>query len=208
MHRIAGIFFFITLAAFSANAQTGKVLHKEVVRIINMIPKLDTNTHYLADEGKDSSIYSMIVTAIKTGQLSAYANDNTKFTTSLSYDSLKKTIKLPDSILVDNPIDNTKTMKTLGLHFEYLEINYYKILEEWSFDPKTGKTNIAIKGIGPLGKRREDKSFNERKPLFWLHYKDLQSIIKRYEQYHPDNTIAMHVWDDYFLSDIKPGVQK
>ena len=148
----------------------------------------------------------MISAAIKSGKLNAYPCDNNSLTTKLSYNSLQKIITFMDTFTVVDPVAN---VETLEIRHENIEINKYKILEEWSFDMNSGKTHIQIKGIGPLMEIFCGNCYRiGNKPLFWLRYNDIHNIIAKYEQYNPDNTLAGHIWHDYFLGDVKPEVQK
>ena len=206
------LFFLFVVAGVNSPAQTGNksgILHKEVMRIIDLAPMHDSVIHHLKDIGDDSSLYQMIVSGIRSGLLNVYARDDIHFIASISFDALKEKIGVTrDTQTVVDPVTNMEVMKATSFSFESFSVNKYKILEDWTFDKYTGKTKIQIVGIGPMTGMYNDAAYIGRKPMFWLRYNDLSSIIARYEQYHPDNTIAGHIWADYFLSDVKPAAQK
>ena len=194
---------------FSNDSATGEVWKKKATRLVDFAQKEDNISHHLTDASEDTSIYKMITAAIKSGKLSAYASNDKNLTSKLSYEALKeKRWGKPDTIVIVDPITNQQTWEIHDLIFEYYTINKYRILEEWAFDPHTGKTEIEIRGIGPTIDVPHDESGSETQTMFWLRYNDIQNIIARYEQYHPDNTLAGHVWHDNFLSDAKPEVLK
>ncbi len=191
---------------FSNDSTTGEVWKKKATRLVDFAQKDDNISHHLTDASEDTSIYKVISAAIKSGKLNAYPCDNNSLTTKLSYNSLQKIITFMDTFTVVDPVAN---VETLEIRHENIEINKYKILEEWSFDMNSGKTHIQIKGIGPLMEIFCGNCYRiGNKPLFWLRYNDIHNIIAKYEQYNPDNTLAGHIWHDYFLGDVKPEVQK
>ena len=194
---------------FSNDSATGEVWKKKAVRLVDFAQKDDNISHHLTDAREDTSIYKMIATAIKSGKLGAYASDDNNMASKISYEALKeKRWGTPDTIVVVDPVTNQQTWEIHDLIFEYYTINKYRILEEWAFDPHIGKTEIQIRGIGPTIDVQHDESGSETQLMFWLRYNDIQDIASRYEQYHPDNTLAGHVWHDYFLSDVKPELVK
>ena len=212
------LFFLLFVVGISSSAQTSNkngILHKQVVRIIDLAPKQDSIIHHLKDENDDSSLFQVIVSAIRSGRLNVYAGDDNHFKDKLSYEALNKRIgDRPDTQTIIDPVTNTEVDKVIPRNFDFFgSPNKYKVLEDWAFDELTGKTQIQIVGIGPVwqytvaGPTEEqnyDIAYPDRDPMFWLRYNDLSSIIARYEQYHPDNTIAQHIWNDYFLNDVKP----
>ena len=148
----------------------------------------------------------MMIIAIKAGKLTAYATYDNDFTTKLTAEGLKEITKTKtDTVIITDPVAGKEEMKIVHMDFNYNAIHKYRVLEEWTFNPNTGKTDIQITGIAPVRDiYGTDGTFRGVQAMFWVHFNDIHSILARYEQYHPDNTIAMHVWDDYFLSEVKP----
>lgn len=107
----------------------------------------------------------------------------------------------PVDYIVDNGDTLFNTCKNpIGFRFNQVQ---FKVAEEWTMNVKTQETTIETKAIGLLN-YQGDVTYKPGSPLFWLRYTDIKNILDRYEQYHPDNTLALHIWADYFLSDKKP----
>lgn len=209
-------FYKITFAALlcilcgAAFAQTGEVWKKRVARIIDMAPKEDNAAHHLTDAKPDTSILEMIAPALKSGKITTYSSFDNNFTTKLTQAEINQILGAKiDTIFITDPTSGKEEVKIVHRDFDYSSIHKYRVLEEWVFNPSTGKTDIQITGIAPIRDiYGDDGVFRGVQAMFWIHYSDLRGVITKYEQYHPDNTIALHIWNDYFLNDVKPGEKK
>lgn len=184
---------------FSANA----------VRIIDLHRNEDTSNHHFKDQGLwDSSIAALFTMAIMDGKIHGWADEPHPFTTILTKSELIKVVtNKPDTIETDDGMNGAYLEKILIRDFRYDAITKYKILEHWNFDPATGIAEITVNGIAPMHENYDIfGNFTGTNTMFWVRIEDVEEIIERYEQYHPDNTFAMHIWEDYFLSDIKPEI--
>ena len=115
----------------------------------------------------------------------------------------------PDTVLVDDPVTGMETMKIVVRDFNFGTINTYKILEDWTFDPHTGQIESRVIAIAPLQYILDDTgTWKETRTMCWLRIEDVKSMIAKYEEYHPTNTIAQQIWYSYFLSGDKPEVVK
>jgi len=206
MHPGKTIESYIWNDYFLNSNRSGKVYKGKAVRLIDLSEKDDNATHHLKDAHEDSSIYAMAVARIQSGNLIVYPEDDHSMTNKLSYETLDaKRYGVNDTIIVADPITNQYTMGVSNSRFQNFTINKYKLLEEWVFDTKTGKTTINIRGMGPFAERNNyNTNLLKDQLLFWINFKDLHSIIASYEVYHPDNSLSGHIWADYFLSDVKP----
>lgn len=183
---------------------------KRVVRVIDISQKTDDKLHHLRDAGADSLLTEMLVSSILAGKIIAYASWETQFLTTMSIANVKEYISpMVDTTVVVDPVTGTEKVKVIKTDFNYEAIKKLRILEDWTFDPIAGKTDIQIVGIAPVQDvYGNDGVYRGSKGMFWLKYNDVRSIIARYERYHPDNTIAAKIWYDYFLSDTMPAAQK
>ena len=199
----------VLFVAGSSFAQTD-TWKKTVSRTIDVTQKEDTITHHLTDVTEDSTLLEMMISAIKLGKLTAYSAFDHSFTTKLSVAELKEmTASRADTQIIVDPITNKEIVKIIRRDFNPYAIHKYRFLEEWTFNPGTGKTDIQITGISPmLEVYGEDGVFRGRKSMFWVKYNDVHPILARYEQAHPNHTLSSLIWDDYFLSDVKPTDKK
>ncbi len=200
----------VAFTTFSSFAQTGDVWKKTVSRTIDVSQPEDTVKHHLADASNDTTLLELMVNAIKAGKLTAYDAFDHNFTSKLSMAALKEIISpRRDTMVIVDPVTNQEIMKIVEHDFDPTAIRKYRVLEEWAFNPRTGKTEIQITGISPmLDVYGDDGVYRGRKSLFWIRYNDVRQILERYEQSHPNHTLASLIWNDYFLSDVKPQVQK
>ena len=192
---------------FVNDSTTGELWKRKVFHLFDLSPKEENYHHHFTDVKTDSSVYEMIANEIKSGNLFHYYDDNLSL--KQSYEELKQKYSKTDTITVTNPIDNTEEIKVATRNFYSDNICYYNVLEEWSFDLHSGKTSIQITGIAPV---RQTKNYEgvivESEVMFWMRYSDVRGIIAKYEQYNPEKTIAMHLWNDYFLNDIRTEARK
>ena len=156
----------------------GIVWKKQIVRIIDM-GKVDTSAHHISDVSTENSLIDMFVNLIKGGKITAYTSNDHNFTSRLTIADFNK--------MAGNHELNSET------------VHKYKVLEEWSCYPTTGKTDIQVIGMAPL----KDLDGDNTQVTFWLRFSDISAILARYEQYHPNNTLAGHIWDDYFWTETR-----
>jgi hypothetical protein len=97
-------------------------------------------------------------------------------------------------------VDGTMLKKAIKQEFNYRNVTDFRIMEEWRFNRKTGKTDIQIVGICPLRQvwnARHDIKIGKM-PMFWLRYEDVRDEINQYELNHPHHNIGSSLWDSYF----------
>jgi Gliding motility associated protein GldN len=206
----AAIILFAGTNSFGQKAGSTTVWKKQVYRVLNAMEKEDTKEHHLKNANPDTTMLEMMINAIKSGKLTAYSNYDHSFTTRLTMAQLNEMLlQRPDTQVMVDPITGKEATKVISHEFDFYAVTKYRLLEEWTFNPVTGKTDIQITGISPVrGIYGENGDFRGIQSIFWLKYPDVINIIARYEQYHPDNTIASKIWNDYFSSDTKPEAQK
>ena len=206
----AAIILFAGTNSFGQKAGSTAVWKKKVYRMLSVKEKDDTKEHHLKDASPDTTLCEMFVNAIKTGRITAYSNFDNSFTTKLTVAQLNEfLVQKPDTQVMVDPITGKEATMVISHEFDFDVVTKYRLLEEWTFNPVTGKTDIQITGISPVKEiYGENGDFRGIQSIFWLKYADVVNIITRYEQYHPNNTIAAKIWNDYFLSDTKPEGQK
>ncbi len=176
---------------------------KTVIRTICLAPKED-------NVKQDTSLLEMMVNAVKAGDLAAYGAYGIDFSTKVTLKMLDEVIDgIVDSISRGNPVTNTAVTEMAHRGFSYDSVHKYRILEEWTVNPHNGKTEIQITGIAPtrdiVG---DDGVYRGSQAMFWVRYNEVQPILEKYAHSHPKHSLASLIWDDYFLSDKKPQVQK
>jgi hypothetical protein len=175
-----------------------------------MKPPADGKQHALKNARADSSLLEMFITAIKEQKLHAYSSDELTFNNYIDVRALWGILgEVADTVIVVDPTNGNEIQQVVRRHFEPDSATKIRVIEEWSFNPTTGKTDIQIVSLAPIRNVYGDNNeFRGVQALFWVRYADAQNILARYEQYHPGNSLAHRIWDDYFLSDVKPGKVK
>ncbi len=182
---------------------------QKVTRRIDMEEKEDTVHHHLGNANKDTCLSLMFYCSIHANQMAAYGDPNFTIAADLSPNTILQTMKKTFDVdeIFDPETNAPRPINVMQMAETYFcSLHSYKILEEWKFDPVQGKTEIQITGIAPCYSPYDGDPNKKREyyPVFWARYNDTRDIIARYEQYHPTNTIAGHIWNDYFFTDIKP----
>ena len=201
---LIGLLFFIKNSYSENKIKAGGADWKKVVsRVVDIREKQDTILHHLRDISPDATLLEMIVKEIKAGSLTAYSNRDGNFTTKLTIDAVNEMFPPHfDTFILTDPLTDKKATKIAKNDFDYASIHKYRILEEWIYNPATDKTEIQIKGISPLMNFYGcDGSFHGHRAMFSVRYSDIKNLIANYELYHPNNSLASHIWDDYFNSD-------
>ena len=204
--------FFFTKNSFSENrikpgATSWK---KQVSRVIDITEKSDTVFHHLRDVGPDATLLEMLVKDIKAGKITAYSNRDGNFTTKLTIEALNEMLPFHmEPYIATEPGTGKEITKFAKNDFDYTTIHKYRILEEWTYNPGTGKTEIEITGIAPIRNiYGSDGLYHGHQAMFYLRYTDIKNILAHYELYHPNNTFTGHIWDDYFNSDEEKTVKE
>ncbi len=202
--------FFGLTGALAQKADAGTAWKKTVSRVIDWKPVHKAESHHLKEMRKDSVIFEMIVNAVLSDGISAFDTSDLTFTIPVKSTAITDLLKdKSDTVTLLDPIDGSERTKVVTLPFQYSSVHKYRIIEDWVFNPSTMKTELTVTAIGPLVARySDDDETIGTKPLFWLRYGDIKNIVNRYGQYHPDNTLAGLIWQDYFASDIKPAEAK
>jgi hypothetical protein len=206
----AAILLFACNTSFAQKAGSAAVWKKQVYRVLDMKEKEDPKEHHLKEASNDTTMLEMMVNAIRAGKITAYSNFDHSFTTKLTAAQVTEMIiPKPDTQVIVDPITGKEATRIIRHEFDYSVVNKYRLLEDWTFNPMTGKTDIQITGICPVKEIYGDNGdFRGLQAIFWLKYPDAANIIARYEQYHPNNTITAKIWNDYFYTDAKPEEQK
>ncbi len=209
MYKSLVLIVAILIICFPAFAQTG-VWKKTVSRTIDVAEKEDTATHHLTDVTNDTSLFEIMAVALKAGKLTAYNSFDHDFTTKITATQLKELLGgKTDTTQVTDPVIGKDKWIIVHHDFPYSMVHKFRLLEEWTFDPRTGKTDVQITGISPMRDVYGDNGvFRGKQSIFWVKYADAHDVIAKYDARHPTRTFASLIWDDYFLSDVKPQVVK
>jgi len=184
-----------------------QVYRQVIWREISVKEKMNLPFIYEADEDNGNQrFFSILMRAIKDGDVTAFDNGNDRFTTPLEVSKIatmlagkKYTIQKPD--LVKDPDMSLGIFKdtTIRDDFDERTIIAYRVKEEVVFDRETSRLHFRILGIAPVkAVLNDDGSFRDSYALFWLYYPDLRPILAKYEAYNPKNFGARMSWEEIF----------
>lgn len=190
--------FVISLPA-CAHAQTHPaVWKKRVIRTIDLAERKD-GVRLSSNAAGDSSLIQLVINAALTKKMTIYSVFDPSLSTKTSPDILPLWDCKMDTVSVIDSITGETVVKLKSNDVKYEHLQKLGVSEDWTFDPSGGTTTIQILGIGPVQDiYGDDGTFRGRRTLFWIKYNDARKIIDRYERSHPNNTVAGHIWSDYF----------
>ena len=179
---------------------TTLVWKKQVARVIDLGVKNDAGNARISDVSAENTLMDMFVNLIRGNKVLAYTGTGAAFTTKLTVAELNRILAgKKDTVLVTDPVTNKTTTKIVQHEFKLDSVHKFRVLEEWSCYPASGKTEIQTIGLAPLRDvYGDDGTYRGTQPMFWLRFNDISAILARYQQYHPNNTLSGHIWDDYF----------
>jgi gliding motility associated protien GldN len=196
------------------------LLARKVWEVIDLDQRINFPMYFPTEDniGDDrKSLFSVLMTAIKDGQLTEVYDD--------SYFSLKKTgddiqgsfyfKELNDygrEIMNQNPGKTEEDLKAKGLltdeHYTTSELNgadvsKYKIVGTWYFDKRQGEMKYRILGICPMAVDALTKlrQGSEADPieLFWVFYPGARDVLHKAKAFNEKNS-AMPITFDHLLN--------
>lgn len=185
-----------------APAIPGPVWKKQITIDIEMGEKIDSNVHRLRDASPNNTLLEMFAIGIKTGKISSFYTSDFSMATRINVKDFGKLFVGKQDTIAERDAAGRYREKIIRKDFNYASIHKYRVLEEWTSYPAIGKTEIQIIGIAPLKDMMGSDGLNQgEEPIFWVHYTDdIKSILTRYNEYHPNNTLGGRLWDAYFTS--------
>lgn len=178
---------------------------EKVWRELDLREKLNQTFRYKAeDDNGDQRFISILLKAVKSGEVVAFADD--RFTTPLSSAEMTGvTAGGPsDTVAVRDIDDPNKIVEYVVTQqsFDPESVLKLRIKEEWVFDREASRLFVRILGIAPL-KMQYFPNGQERgsSTMFWVYYPDLRPTLAKYEVYNPKNMgMGRMTWEELFES--------
>ncbi len=178
---------------------------RTISRTIFLGDTLNTDGSKIRMENGNETLAEIFEKAIKSGRLTAYSNEDTKFTKVLTKKQIEQifTGKI-DTMTQTDPVSGQTVQRVFRIDINYSWFNNYRLLEEWVFDRQTGKTTIQMTGLGQMvAIYSEDGMFRGFQTVYWLKYNDVKKILAEFEKLHPTCNIGLAAWNDYFSEKTK-----
>jgi gliding motility associated protien GldN len=185
------------------------VYRQRLWREIDVHEKMNLPFVYKADDDNGNQRFiNIVLTAIKSGEVTAFSADDDRFTTPLPFKDIatglvgKPTVKQINDWARDPDGSKGYTKDTtITEEFNPELVEKYWIKEDVVFDKESSRLHIRILGIAPLKTiKNEDGSYRDVTPLFWVYYPDMRSTLAKYEAYNGKNYGARLSWEELFES--------
>ncbi len=180
---------------------------EKVWREIDLREKMNMPFRYRTeDDNGDQRFVSMLIKAVKSGEVTAFDATDDRFTTPLGPDQINQLTAggTPDTSAVYDVDDPSKIVKYVvsTTSFDPESVLKLRIKEEWVFDREASRMFVRILGIAPL-KTILNANGTERgsSVMFWVYYPDLRPTLAKYEVYNPKNMgNSRMTWEELFES--------
>ena len=179
---------------------------KRVYRVIDLREKINQPLYYPTDPLADGrkNFASVILEAIKKGELNAYDGDN------LSVDTLPTPLTYQDiegkmgAGMVTRQIQDINTGlpkdTTYNMPSSPMDIKQLLLYEEWYFDKKLSKLDVRVIGICPIWVAIDQATGRTQKlRVFWIRYDEARDLLARREAFNPKNDAQRISFDDMFM---------
>lgn len=175
----------------------------KVWREIDAREKMNLSFRYSATEDNGNQRFiSIVLKAIKDGEVTAFSGEDDRFTTPIDYDAAMA--------VFGGGLDTNKTVDRDGNTSGYVvrpkasdpdSIYKFRLKEEWIFDKESSRLFVRILGIAPVipvKLSNGDIVPNSERPVWWVYYPDLRPVLSKYDIYNPKNFGAKMTWEELF----------
>jgi gliding motility associated protien GldN len=196
------------------------LLARKVWEVIDLDQRINFPMYFPVDDnlGDDRrSLFSVLITAIKDGQLTEVYDDS-YFTLKKTGDDIQSVFLFKElndygtDILNQNPGKTEEQLKAKGLltdeHYTTsqltaADVSKYKIVGTWYFDKRQGEMKYRILGICPmavdaLSKLRQGDAA-EPIELFWVWYPGARDVLHKAKAFNEKNS-ALPITFDHLLN--------
>src|SRR6476659_2265620 len=181
---------------------------EKVWRELDLREKMNLPFRYnAADDNGDQQFISILLKAVKNGDVTAFAPDDDRFTTPMSLADVSTAMSGGmgnDTTAVHDVNDPSKIVKYVVTQntFDPSSVMKLRIKEEWVFDREASRMFVRILGIAPL-KTIYSPNGDEmgQSVMFWVYYPDLRPTLAKYEVYNSKNIGNGRMkWEELFES--------
>ena len=176
-----------------------------VWREIDTREKLNLPFRYAADlDNGNQRFISILLKAIKDGDVTAFSGDDERFTTPITADDAVNAFGGGfDTVKVYDDDGNINGYQVRPKATDPDSIYKFQLKEEWIFDKESSRLFVRIIGIAPVIPYKlstGDIVANSERPVWWVYYPDLRPVLSKYDVYNPKNLAAQMTWEELFES--------
>ncbi len=207
------LYLVIAVIMYVNNASAkpeGEVWKKQVARVIDMADNSDSKVHHLKQQNQDSSLVDIIISAVKNNKFAAYSSNDLSNSSKISATKFISIISpMADTVTSKDPVTGKEKMMIITKDLNTDAIHRYRVIENWTFNTVTGKTDIEIVAVAPIQEiLSETGVFVGIKAMFWVRYSDLEKAYSQSRKNQPLISFANYIWEDYFFNETKPSENK
>lgn len=178
------------------------VYKQRIWREIDTREKMNLPFRYaLVENNGNQRFISILLSALKRGDLIAFDDQDDRFTIPLTKDQVFEKLGSKIDTVPQFDLDgNIVKYKIAAREVDLDSIYKFKLKEEVVFDKESSRLFTRILGIAPVMPvtLSNGTSLGQFRTLFWVYYPDLRSTLARYEIFNPKNFGARMSWEDLF----------
>lgn len=181
------------------------VYRVRVWRQLDAREKMNLPFRYSAVEDNGGQRFiSILLQAIKSGQVTAFSGDDDRFTTPITADAAFSAFGGGlDTVKKYGPNQDVIGYEVRARASDPDSIYQFQVKEEWIFDKESSRMFVRILGIAPVIPFKlstGDVVPNSERPVWWVYYPDLRPVLAKYDVYNGKNFGARMTWEELFES--------
>lgn len=178
---------------------------KTVWRQIDLRQKMNHVLFYPTTEtGPYKSLIDLLMHGIKTGQLTAYdENNQDEFSTEMTITDIETKFGAKDEIIsIEDPVTGEIKTERIPGSFNSSDVKYYLIKELWFFDKQRSLLDVRIIGLCPVRVYYREEDLDQESPLkkklFWVYFPEARRLFAKHPVFNPANDAERMSYDDLF----------
>lgn len=122
-----------------------------------------------------------------------------EFKSQISLSDIETTLGSVDTVQVYDPEKDEYVSKVVKNDFNWMNVNLFRLKEDWMFDEEASTMVARIMAIGPImDVIDENGNYRGQKAMFWAYYPNFRQFFIKYEVFSPTNDAMKLTWDDIF----------
>ena len=188
---------------YSPIRQADVIYSKRVWQIIDFREKINQPFYYpLKDHLRWKSFMSVIYSAVKSGELTAYDSFvDDEFTSPMSVSQVEELLAGTEKSQAQYDEDNNYVGEKI-IHvgqFEISEVKKLKIKEVWYFDKQKSQMQVRVLGLCPVWEYFDvDTQVARSRDMFWIYFPEARYVLARAEVFNRKNGAERRTYDDIF----------
>ncbi len=166
---------------------------KRVWRVIDVREKMNLPFAY-----PPRPLFTILMDAAKSGEITVYSNEDDKFTTPLTPEEVVAKSASTDTVTIFDPETYEEKIKIVTNDVNPEDVKRFRVKEVWFFDKEVSTLQVRILGIAPiLDVKDENGNFLYEQPMFWVYYPDARNLLSKERVFNIGGNDASPLsWED------------